>query len=125
MITQEIFDMYMESLREFIDFRTGSKYIKPGYVSIINGVSFLREGNSTITVGFSALKNVDPTLKIPPMTITDTHVYIGDYIFRYDNVFDKVSYFAQGTIDDLRFTKIEDFEVLRIFFTKVTGYGFE
>lgn len=125
MITQEIFDMYMESLKEFIDFRTGSKYIKPGYVSIYNGTSFLREGNKTITVSFSALKNLDPNVNVQPMTITDTHVYIGDYIFRYDNVFDKVSYFAQGTIDDLRLTKIEDFEILRQFFTKVTGYGFQ
>lgn len=122
MITQESFDMYMESLREFIDFKSGSKYIKVGYVTISNGVSFLREGDKTVSIAYTALK---PNIKVPPMTITDTYVYIGDYMFQYDTVHDKVSYFAQGTIDDLRFTKIEDFDVIRKFFTAVTGYEFK
>lgn len=125
MVTQENFDMYMETLKEFIDFRSGSKYIKVGYVTINNGVSFFREGDKTVNIANTALKNTDPNSKVPPMTITDTYVYIGDYMFQYNTVYDKSTYFAQSTIDDLRLTKIEDFEVIRKFFKVVTGYEFK
>lgn len=126
MITQEDFDMYMQSLKDYIDIKTDSKYIKVGYLSMHYGVWYSREGDKSINITPTRLNGTNPGLKVPlpQMTITDTYVYIGDYMFQYNTVYDKVTYFAQGTIDDLRLTKVEDFDVIRKFFTAVTGYDF-
>lgn len=95
--------------------------IDRGYGSMHNGFWFNRTKIDEVSV--LAVSTFHPEITLP-FELNKTHAFFNGDKFQYDMVNDKDSYFAQSTIDDIRMLGVQDFEVLRKFFTKVTGYVF-
>lgn len=118
MTVQDELKVILEKIKYYVeDIENGAT--RRGYGSMHGGFWYNRDKNDKVSV--LAVSTFYPDITLP-MEITRTHVTFNDNTFQYDIVRDKDSYFAQSTIDDIRLFEIEDFELLRKIYTKMTGY---
>jgi len=118
MSEQEELKVILEKIKYYVE-DVETSMTQRGYGSMHGGFWYNRDKNDNVSV--LAVSTFYPDITLP-LIIHRTHVTFNDNCFQYDTVTDKDSYFAQSTIDDIRLFEIEDFELLRKIYTKMTGY---